>query len=145
MSTKEFNDLAKSRLTDNGAYAVNFISALEGENSMFFQGMLRTFIQTFPNYYVFAYGNNDIQAQNIVLVGINSNNIKDTEKIITKVSLIEEKGDYFSKKIIRNPQQFLKDPSIGVLTDNFSPVEKLMLPLIKNYFPLHARYYQDML
>ena len=75
LTTKEFFTVAKSSLRKNGVYAMNIISALEGEKSVLFQSIHRTLGSVFGGVHVFP-----LQAsvpdrqQNIILVAVNDEN-----------------------------------------------------------------------
>lgn len=140
LSTFEFNELAKSHLKENGIYAVNFMSALGGENANFFKSMISTFEKTFDNFYVFAYGTTEKSPQNIILVGVNSNNKIEYQELVGKITEIKN-GKFLSKKIIPSESLKKNDDDTLVLTDDFAPVELLMQPLINNYFHDYSKFY----
>lgn len=140
LTTKEFNDLAKSRLAENGVYAVNFISALKGKNSAFFQSMLLTFKKTFDNYQIFSFGDLSLYPQNIILVGINSDIPIDAEALKEKIRELEN-GEFLSSRLVS--KTFPNSDGL-VLTDNFAPVERLMAPLINSQFHDYASFYYSL-
>jgi len=129
--TKEWNSEVKEKLNDNGVYAINFIGALSGEKSEFTKSVLNTFKISFPNFYVFAFGENPEYVQNVVLVGVKGE-LPVSEKELSKKLSVGE-NNFLADKII--PAEYFKDSAGIILTDNFSPVEKLMEPTIKSYFP----------
>ena len=142
LTTKEFNDSARSHLAENGIYAVNFISALKGKNSAFFQSMLLTFQKTFDNYYIFSFGDLSLYPQNIILVGINSDVRINPEVLKEKIRELEN-GEFLSSRLISKP--FSKgDSGALVLTDDFAPVERLMMPLISSQFNDYASFYYSL-
>lgn len=143
LSTFEFNELAKSHLKESGIYAVNFISSLSGENADFFKSMINTFKKTFGNFYVFAYGTTEEYPQNIILVGVNSNNKIEYKKLSGKISGIKN-GEFLSQKIVPN-ELFKNSNSALILRDDFSPVESLMQPLINNYFKYYSDFYYSLI
>ncbi len=129
--TKEWNEQVKEKLTENGVYAINFIGSLNGNKSEFTKSVLNTFKISFPNFYIFAFGENLEHAQSIVLLGVKGELPISEQGLQQKLSIGE--NDFLANKII--PAAFFKNiPSI-ILTDNFSPIEKLMEPMIKDYFP----------
>jgi predicted membrane-bound spermidine synthase len=143
LSTLEFNELAKSHLKENGIYAVNFISALNGENSDFFKSMVGTFKKTFNNFYIFAYGATEEQPQSIILVGVNSNNKIEYQELAKKIYGIKN-GEFLSRKIVQN-ELFKNSSDALILRDDFSPVESLMQPLINNYFKYYSTFYYSLI
>jgi len=129
--TKEWNGEIKEKLNDNGVYAINFIGTLSGEKSKFTKSVLNTFKISFPNFYIFAFGKNPEYMQNITLVGIKGELPINEKELRQKLSA--GKNSFLADKIIPI-SSFENLPSI-ILTDNFAPVEKLMGPTIKSYFP----------
>ena len=140
LTTYEFNELTKTHLAENGVYAVNFVSALEGENASFFQSMLETFKKTFPNYYLFAYGRKKTDSQNIILVGLNSDNKIAIAGLRKKIKNIEN-GFFLASKLVASPLHF---ENIPILTDDFAPVERLMMPIANSYFSSYASFYYNL-
>ena len=129
--TEEWNNEIREKLNSGGVYAINFIGSIAGVKSEFTRSVLNTFKIAFPNYYVFAFGENREDVQNVVLIGIKGE--------------LPESAEELRQKLLIGPNSFLADtiipvatiddsPSI-ILTDNFAPVEKLMAPTIKSYFP----------
>ncbi|MFA5932117.1 MAG: fused MFS/spermidine synthase [Candidatus Paceibacterota bacterium] len=129
--TKEWNDEVKEKLNDNGIYAINFIGSLSGTKSEFTNSVLNTFKISFPNFYIFAFGTNPEYTQNVTLVGIKGNLPINEEELIKKLSVGE--NSFLAEKIV--PVLSFKNYPSVILTDNFSPVEKLMEPTIESYFP----------
>src|SRR3989344_4862824 len=68
--TKEWNNEVKEKLNKNGVYAINFIGSIAGKKSGFTNSVLNTFKISFPNFYIFAFGENLESVQSIVLLGI---------------------------------------------------------------------------
>ncbi|EKD24275.1 MAG: Spermine synthase [uncultured bacterium] len=141
MTTREFNEEVKNHLNENGLYAVNFISARAGENAGLFESIGKTFRETFSQYVMFAYGESEYAPQNIVLVGVNTNNAINIQEIREKIAR-GENGEFLSKLLIDDSIVASK----GVLLkDNHAPVERLMMPLMNNYFNQYIpTYYSTM-
>lgn len=138
MTTFEFNELTKSRLKEEGIYAVNFLSSIEG-NNQFFESMLETFKKTFNNFYILAYGVNKKDPQNIILIGVNSNEEISHTELINSVKKIKNGENLWNKIVPQNSLE--KNQSASILTDDFAPVEKLMTPLINDYFELYSKFF----
>lgn len=128
--TKEWNDQIKERLNDGGIYAINFIGSISGKNSEFTKSVLGTFKLIFPNFYIFVFGSNPEQTQNIVLIGINGKLPISEKEFYSK--LLQE-GSFLYKKIF--PIDYFINSTSTILTNDFSPVEKLMAPTIYNFLP----------
>ncbi len=128
--TKEWNDEVKNKVTEGGIYAINFIGMLDGEGFGFTQTVINTFKESFPNFYIFRFGATPKSAQNIILVGINGDLPLSAEAL--KDRLFEGKNSFLSEKLLTKELIISEDL---ILTNNFSPLEKLMAPVIKYYFP----------
>lgn len=129
--TKEWNAEIKERLNKNGIYAINFIGSISGNKSEFTNSVLNTFKISFPNFYIFAFGENEEYTQSITLIGINGGLPISEKDLYEKLSI--GKNNFLKDKIF--PVSSLKNSPSIILTDNFSPIEKLMEPTIKSYFP----------
>ncbi|OGZ65724.1 MAG: hypothetical protein A3D34_03460 [Candidatus Staskawiczbacteria bacterium RIFCSPHIGHO2_02_FULL_33_16] len=127
-TTKEFFNLSKSRLEDNGVFIGNFGGNLYGDSSVLIMSEIKTFKEVFPNSYFFAVNSPKSQnIQNIIFLGINSN----------------QKIDFNSNEIVKNnntiinglAQKNIKVDDIDFsqykeLTDNFAPIEYLVGKII---------------
>lgn len=138
MATKEFDQMAKDHLNENGIYVLNFTATRKGDGSEFFRSMEKTFKSVFGNYYVFAYGRNEYESQNIILVGVKSGTLPDPETVKQRIAQ-GENGEFLSARLIGNAQSIADD--VPVLTDEYAPVERLMMPLVDNYFSQYASFY----
>ncbi|MCI0566346.1 fused MFS/spermidine synthase, partial [bacterium] len=131
--TFEWNELVKKRLNKDGIYAVSVVSSVAGENSLLLQSVYKTFSRTFPNNAVLSFSSNVNTPQNIVLVGsLSQNPIGDTVAVTV--------NNTFSKKAASVHMidiNLLKHRDGVLLTDNFAPVERITLPVVKNYFPAY--------
>ena len=138
LTTKEFAQEARLKLSKGGIYAVNFISSTKGEESLFFQSMLKTFREVFPNMYVFTTGGLSYYSQNVVLIGINSDEHKDVSEI--KQYLASVKNGRWLASHISDGDDFT-DTGGEILTDNFAPVERLMIPTMNEYYKPYSEFY----
>ncbi len=138
--TKEWNDLIKKSLNKGGIYTINIISSLTGENSQLFNSVLNTFKQSFDNYHILAFNKNPEAVQNINIIGINDNFYRD--EIELKKEIMKTQNNFLADWLIENPDQYLNKEAI-ILTDNFYPTEKLMRPIIKNYFPNYLSFLKE--
>jgi len=139
--TKEWNSEVKEKLNENGVYTINFIGSIDGEKSEFTSSVLNTFKISFPNFYIFAFGENREDSQNIVLIGVKGELPINEEELYKKLSTGE--SSFLAEKII--PVASFQKMSYVVLTNNFSPVEKLMEPTIKSYFPNYLSKFKSIL
>lgn len=140
LTTQEFFKLSKKRLEANGVFAINFISPRLGDSSRFFESMETTFSSVFENYYIFAYGNNPAFAENIVLVGINSD--KHLANSLVQLQLLDlPSGQNLARHLIANNNTKKEINSMILLTDNFAPTDRLMLPIINKYFKSYIDFF----
>ncbi len=130
--TKEWNTEVKNHLSSGGIYAINFIGSLTGEKSILFKSILNTFTQTFGNYYIFSFGNSPEEIQSITILGVNDN-IKRNGTDLVEI-LGRGMNPFLAQKLISEPQKYL-DPRAIILTDDYYPTERLMLPVVTDYFP----------
>ena len=129
-TTKEFFEIAKNKLSDDGIFLGNFIGSLSRAGDSLLFSEIKTFQTVFPNSYFFAVRSPSIaEAQNIIFLGWNSD-----KKIDFNDPLIKE----FPNEIIKN----LSAKNIDIsrfelskykeLTDNHSPTDYLTGKFIKN-------------
>lgn len=135
LTTREFFQLAKNKLEPDGAFAINFISTRSGRESGLYQSLGITFSSVFDNFYVFSYGENPLEIQNIILVGINSKKHLPNSNVQEKLSSLPN-GDLLAKHFDETAK---KETGAIILTDNFAPTDRLMLPAINSYFPKYVR------
>ncbi len=137
--TYEFNELVKKRLNKDGVYALNMISATQGKESLLFQSAYKTFVKTFPNTIVIAFSSDPFVVQNIILVGSISS--KPIDRASASRALDAAR---IAARIV--PEEELRLQKDGVfLTDNFAPVENLMLPAVEGYFGAYLEFYKPFL
>ncbi|MEK9161250.1 MAG: fused MFS/spermidine synthase [Patescibacteria group bacterium] len=136
MATLEFNKLLKSRLSDSGIYAINFIAPTIKQND-FLNSMVKTFKTVFDNSYVFTYDDAKGVAQNVVMVGVKSNYRLGNKELLGKIKFIKN-GQDISLRL--KEENYPKEWENGqILTDNFAPIERLSLSMINNYFQAYSR------
>lgn len=130
--TKEYNEEIRKTLNPDGIYALNFIGSLVGDNSALFKSITNTFKQTFPNYYILAFGNTPLQTQSVTLIGLKGDK-KLTESTL-KNKILLGKNSFLAQKVTMMPELYL-DKNALILTDDFYPTERLMASTINEYFP----------
>ena len=144
LTTQEFFTLAKAKLSPSGIFAINFISSQEGETSDFYRSMLATFSSVFQNYYVFAYGDNPKDIQNIILIGLNSTNHID-EATIRSELLDLPSGNRIALHLVDPKNLPKEDAGTIIFTDNFAPTDRMMLPIMNTYFQPHEQFMSEQL
>ncbi len=139
--TTEWNTQVRKRLNKNGIYAINFIGSLEGDGAHLTQSITNTFKKTFPNYYIFSFGQGPSAVQNIVLVGIHGD-LPLTEKELMKK--LGQNGYTLLARTVTS-RTLISDSSSLILTDDFSPIERLMSPIMMNYLPKNIHQIQQIM
>ena len=124
LATREFFELVKRRLSDEGVYMMNLMGAVEGPRSRLFCSVAATLQDVFGELYVFAtYADRPRnQLQNWVLVAPKKPRGWTKSDILARAA-----GDDGLTKMAANlvdPAE-LDLPAARLLTDDFSPVEYL--------------------
>jgi spermidine synthase len=141
--TYEFNELAKKHLNPGGLYAINIASATKGKESLLFQSVYKTFIKTFPNTIVIAFSPDPMAMQNVILVGSTLSKPIDRAVVSRTLDTIFNQGGVAARILFEDELSSSKD---GVfLTDNFAPVENLVLPAVEGYFRPYFDFYKKFL
>jgi len=122
-TTREFMELASSRLTDDGVFIANLIGSTSTEGPSFIWSEIRTMQQVFPEVYIFGVSSPDsAETQNIIVVGSKS----------------EVRKDMYDPSLRRSAYQAVREAaghyldhshidlrSYRVLTDDYAPVDYL--------------------
>jgi len=130
-TTKEFFDLAKSKLETDGVFVGNFAGDLRQVSPSFILSEMKTFKEVFPNSYFFAVVDPHIQqGQNIIFLGINGpQNIDFTGDLVLNNknpilrSLPKKNIDISNFDFNRHKE----------ITDNFAPVEYYISKVIDQW------------
>ncbi len=133
--TKEFIGEIKNSLNQNGIYAINFIGAVEGKDSKMFESVYSTINETFPNNYVFTFGDKKSSIQSITIFGINNDKYIDRVVLLKKLAKIDP--SLFLSKLLLDKETVNVGRGIGkgiILTDNYSPIEYMMRGIMDKYF-----------
>ena len=112
-------------MSKDGIVISNFVGALEGENSKLFQATYKTMSRVFPEVYVFPSNVNSVEyRQNITLLGLKGESIEKFENIF-KNDLKCNVPELDCEKFFKNFYSKTFDDDASVLTDRFSPVNRL--------------------
>lgn len=131
-TTKEFFQLAKSRLSDNGVFVGNFAGSLDKNSPSFIFSEIKTFKSIFPNSYFFAVGSPQLNSpQNIIFMGISG-----STRINFESTDIKNSKDYIintlaKKNIDISSTDFTQYQEI---TDNFAPVEYMVSRVLNRWY-----------
>lgn len=125
LMTEEFYQIVDKKMSKDGIVISNFVGALEGENSKLFQATYKTMSRVFPEVYVFPSNVNSVEyRQNITLLGLKGESIEKFENIF-KNDLKCNVPELDCEKFFKNFYSKTFDDDASVLTDRFSPVNRL--------------------
>lgn len=115
LTTTEAIQKMKQLLKPNGIVMANVIASVEGDKGQFLQAEYMTFKQSFPqvDLYLVTLPTSGESVQNLMLVGGSINQTSSNDSEVT---------EYLSHKWAQ------PIPQKSVLTDDFAPVDQLMLP-----------------
>jgi len=131
ITTREFYELARSRLSPGGVIVTNLIGALAGPQSSLFRAVYKTYAEVFPGLYLFPvalrpyHDMHDIR--NIMLVASAERSVTRNEimerarRVAPRIKFrefLKYAGDYYDGSI---PVDY-----VPVLTDDYAPVDTLI-------------------
>lgn len=120
LTSKEFFQLVHDRLTDDGAFIMNVISAVQGPRGELLAGLLTTVRAAFPFVEVFGVGGRLDEPQNVILLATKSNwNARITDRFHAPGSL--------NQRIVSTyvPPSRLPPPLVA-FTDDQNPVDAII-------------------
>jgi len=131
--TKEFFELAKSKLNGNGIFIVKTMGNLSRQKPSYTLSEIKTFQSVFSNTYFFADKSTaSRQTQNIILFGVNNNKVVDLrDDNVTKNLSTDFLRNIKNKIIDLDRFNLAKYPEF---TNNYAPIEFLMGQLYKNVY-----------
>jgi spermidine synthase len=145
LMTIEFYSLLFDKLTDNGVIISNHIGSSNDKQSTsdLYRANLKTFLEVFPNVYIFLTDYSKT-IQNIILAPVKTENpdernisdkleIAEMQKLNTKV--IEEVN--YKDYVLETAQIPLDD--VPILTDQHAPVENLLNPLSSKTYSIEEQ------
>ncbi|HET6782055.1 MAG TPA: fused MFS/spermidine synthase [bacterium] len=131
LTTREFYELARSRLAPGGVIVANLIGALEGPQSSLFRAVYKTYAEVFTGLYLFPIAlrpYNDVKdIRNIMLVASAERSLTRTEimerarRVAPRIKyrdFLKYAGDYYDEPISVD--------DLPVLTDDYAPVDTLI-------------------
>lgn len=136
LATREFVELAKSRLTRGGAVVMNIIGATDGEQSKLFRAIYRTYAEQFPTLFVHPVDDepgpaDDDQVRNIVLVATDGPR---PETNFLEQRWNELRRDHPTAPDLSQPLETRREApvpteDVPTLTDDYAPTDALLLVL----------------
>lgn len=120
-TTKEFFELAKSKLSKDGIFVANIIGTLSPEYPSFTLSEMRTFKEVFPQSYFFAVSSPKVNiTQNIIFVGSASEEEIDIKQLSEAYGGDPILGELSAHVIHDDEIDFSKHP---IFTDDYAPVD----------------------
>lgn len=133
MTTKEYFELGRSKLTENGIFIINVIGSLKDQKQQVALSEMKTFREVFPNSYFFAVNSpNSIDTQNLIFLGVNGNKIPDLSLPVIIDAVDNAPINLESQRIDITKINF--DNHI-VFTDNYAPVEQYSNSILEQQYP----------
>ena len=132
LATREFLQLCDQKMTEDGVFVMNIISAVDGPLAGIFHSMYRTVESVFPNTYVFAadhQARGRDQSMNIILLATK------TEERIPREEWTARAEGYRSESYVENEtiERAVRDLLVDVpdtsaaplFTDDYSPIDTM--------------------
>ena len=131
LATREFFELAASRLAPGGVVASNVIGALDGPDSRLFRAIYKTFRAVFPTVYVFPVGYGGFSSpdilRNIIIIGttnppLSPEGVQARARAFAGVVTLEG----FEEAAATLYTAPIRTDDVPMLTDDFAPVDALI-------------------
>ncbi len=133
LATKEFFELAQSKLTPNGIIVANLISAVTGPSGKIARSFVRTQRQVFPQTYIFAARRPDHVSldtiQNVIVIATRDKQRVDIKEIVKRAKDLD-KGlfpDPIQDIAVAYFDKLLPE-DVPILTDDYAPTDNLLNP-----------------
>jgi len=142
--TNEYFQILNNRLATDGVIVSNLIGSLTGDTSDLFRSVYKTMNETFPNLYVFTTKHYVGDTQNLITVSVKSYTSYDKEKLegLAQEFFLEQYLDDFNDADHFYNGEIRMD-DVPFLTDEYSPVEKLLNPITSQPFVKEGLLYQS--
>jgi spermidine synthase len=133
LATREFLELAKSRLVPGGFVAANIIGAVRGPDSRLFRSMLRTYRAVFPTvaiHPVMDSGGNDLTAIRNIIVVAGDGAAPSKEFLQERWDGVREQAPGapdLAEAIANRVDDAVSTADVPVLTDDYAPTDALLL------------------
>ncbi len=133
MTTVEFLNLVKRRLSPDGVVAWNIIGTLHGPRSRLFRSVYKTFRAAFPQVYVFPVGGEGAfeggAMGNLIVVGTPGMARVSREAFVERARALEASGT-IKAPVGRYASTYYTRPiptdDVPLLTDDYAPVDSLL-------------------
>ena len=133
LATREFLELAKSRLTPGGLVVTNIIGAVNGRDSRLFRSMLRTYRSVFPTVAIHPVmesgGEDPTIVRNIILVA-GEGAAPSKEFLLERLADLRQRAPGapdLAQAIRGRVDRPVSTEDVPVLTDDYAPTDALLL------------------
>ena len=133
MATREFLELARSRLAPGGLVVANIIGAVRGPDSRLFRSMLRTYRAVFPTvtiHPVLDAGGHDLQAIRNIIVVAGDGAAPSKEFLQERWAELRKESPGapdLADAIAGRVDEAVSTQDVPVLTDDYAPTDALLL------------------
>jgi spermidine synthase len=124
LTTSQFMELARSRLSDDGILYMNLISAPEGSASQFYRAEYRTMDAVFPNVYSFPTAGQASYVQNVEVVATKKESVVTQDQLAVRNRNREVGIDLSSE--IESYRATEETADVPVLRDDYAPVDEML-------------------
>jgi spermidine synthase len=125
LSTREFLQELKAKLTPTGILVSNIIGSVHGADSKLFRSMLKTLQTEFPQTYVFPVD----EVSNIIVIATQGKERLGKQEVMRRARRLEEERKV-QFPLERFAHTYVLDPiplhDVPVLTDDYAPVDGLL-------------------
>ncbi|QQS39565.1 fused MFS/spermidine synthase [Candidatus Woesebacteria bacterium] len=129
LTTKEFFLSVKDSLNSDGIFIANVICGINRDSPNLFLSEAKTLLSVFPNSYFFAtVSPGHSRVQNVIFLAVNSDTLLSEDALTNYI--VDGNKTLADKRI--KLERFDMSNQI-VLTDNYSPIERMIADNIKNY------------
>ncbi|MCS7223331.1 MAG: fused MFS/spermidine synthase [Armatimonadetes bacterium] len=133
LATKEFLELAKARLTDQGALVFNLVGRLEGPRSHLSRSIYKTYRTVFPEVYIFPVDYRKLpwltDRRNLIFISPKKPLKLTPSDIVQRASHFLKKGDLKIPALVTYAGDLYRKPiptlDVPLLTDDYAPIEFL--------------------
>ncbi|MDR7463800.1 MAG: fused MFS/spermidine synthase [Armatimonadota bacterium] len=129
LATREFFELAATRLAPGGVVASNVIGALEGGSSRLFRAIYKTFRAVFPTVYVFPVGYGGLGSpellRNIIIVGTAEPPLS-PQQVLGRARVVSAHVEGLAEAAAALYTAPIRTDDVPLLTDDFAPVDALV-------------------
>jgi hypothetical protein len=127
LATKEFFELAASRLGPDGVLCYNVMGTVRGEESKVVLAIHRTMNAVFPQVYWFP----AVESRNVVVVATKSEKRMSFNDLLMRTGNLAKLGrlglPHFRDRVYRVKTHLSHDPSkVPILTDDYAPLHRLL-------------------